>query len=147
MAAGDTVNAADTALDAWTTYTPVWSANSGSTVLGNGAITGRYRITGKTGMLNIGLTWGTTTSATGTGSWAFSLPFTPLANGLLLAYVDDASASQRWAGTARIIASSSTGDNMRVVMLASNGGINGAANPMTWAANDLLILHGTLEIA
>lgn len=146
MAAGDNVFAPDVALDSWTAYTPVWSAATVTPTLGNGAIAGRHRITGKTGYVQIMLTWGSTTSSTGSGAWRFSLPFTPVVNGLLSVYVDDNSASQRWAGQARIIGASATGDNMRIVV-PTNSTISSNTIPFTWAAADLLILQGTLEIA
>lgn len=132
---------------AWiTTFVPVWSANAGAPVLNDGTITCRYRVVGKTMDIRIKLTWGPATTAAGTGLWRVSLPFAPVADGLLNAYVDDGSASARWAGTARIIAATATGDNMRIVMQAATGGISGASSPMIWATTDILILSGTLEL-
>lgn len=147
MAGGDTVLASDHNLEAWTSYTPVWSASTGTPSLGNGTITGKYRTNGKTGFVKIVLTWGSTTSAAGTGLWCLSLPFTPVADSLLQAYVDDNSAAVRWSGTARIISASATGNNMRIVVTAGNAGINSTAQPMTWATSDFLIVAGALEIA
>lgn len=129
-----------------TTFVPVWTASAGAPVLGDGTITCRHRVVGKTMDVRIKLTWGSTTTSAGTGLWCLSLPFAPVVDGLLSAYVDDNSASQRWAGTARIIAASASGNNMRIVVQPGTGGVSGTASPMTWAVSDILILQGTLEL-
>lgn len=129
-----------------TTFVPVWSASAGAPVLNDGTITCRYRVVGKTMDVRIKLTWGPATTAAGTGIWCVSLPFAPVVDGLLNVYVDDGSAGQRWTGTARIIAATASGNNMRIVVQAATGGISGASSPMVWATTDVLILQGTLEL-
>jgi hypothetical protein len=59
--------------DAWTTYTPVWSAALTDPVLGNGTIVGRYKQRGKTIDVRILLTLGSTTTI-GSGAYFLSLP-------------------------------------------------------------------------
>lgn len=130
---------------AWTAYTPVWTASTTGPTLGNGTLTGAYRQVGKTWQLRIVLTIGSTTTVA-TGNWRFSLPFTPKLNGLLGAYMDDASASKRWAGLARITAAAATGDNMRIAP-ADNSTTVMDTNPFVWASGDVLILSGVLEEA
>lgn len=59
--------------NAWTTYTPTWTAVTTPPVLGTGTITGRYKTFGKWGVCNGQLTMGGTTTY-GTGAYRFSLP-------------------------------------------------------------------------
>lgn len=131
---------------AWTAYTPVWSAITTNPTLGNGTISGRSRTVGKSMSVWLRLTWGSTTSAASTGSWRFSLPAAVLADQLLSVYLDDNSASQRWAGQARLLGAA-TGDNMRIVVTAGGGAVGGATTPFTWATGDVLILQGSVELA
>lgn len=58
---------------AWTTYTPTWFASSSNPTLGNGTISGRFAVFGKTCHLNVLLNIGSTTN-TGVGNYTFSLP-------------------------------------------------------------------------
>ncbi|QXE36982.1 hypothetical protein KQY30_24990 [Streptomyces sp. GMY02] len=64
--------------DAWTAYTPAWTAATTNPVLGNGSINGRYMKIGRTCHVNIELTMGSTTTY-GSGIWNFALPFTAAA--------------------------------------------------------------------
>jgi hypothetical protein len=57
----------------WTTYTPSWSTGGTQPVIGNGTLTGRYRLTGKTLDLVIWMIAGSTTTF-GTAQWVFSIP-------------------------------------------------------------------------
>jgi hypothetical protein len=61
-------------LGAWTPYAPAWTASTTNPTLGNGTLTGRYSLVGKTCSGQIKLTTGGTTSF-GSGDWYFSLPF------------------------------------------------------------------------
>lgn len=59
---------------AWTTYTPTWSTDGATQPsLGDGTITGVYKVIGKTVFVRVRLVFGTTTTA-GTGTFYFSLP-------------------------------------------------------------------------
>jgi hypothetical protein len=60
---------------AWTSYTPQWTAASVNPALGDGTITGQYKVIGKTCFVRGRLVMGTTTTY-GTGAWYFQLPFT-----------------------------------------------------------------------
>lgn len=130
---------------AWASYTPVWSAVTTQPVLGNGTLTGNYFQAGKLVHVRIVLNPGSTTTF-GTGLYRLSLPVTPKVNGLLSACCEDLSSGTRWAGQARIITASATGDNMRIVVAPNTGGVTEAA-PFTWANGDLLILSGSYEAA
>ena len=59
----------------WVDYTPTWTAVTTNPVIGNGNLTGRYTIVGKTVTCRIELKAGSTTTF-GSGVWRFSLPFT-----------------------------------------------------------------------
>lgn len=62
-------------LDAWSTYTPTWTASAGTPSIGNGSLSGRYKKNGRTAHLAIQLTAGSTTSYGTAGAyWIFSLP-------------------------------------------------------------------------
>jgi hypothetical protein len=69
-----TYSAIDASLgNAFTAYTPVWTATGTAIALGNGSITGRYKTFGKWGFARILLIAGTTTTF-GTGTYRFTLP-------------------------------------------------------------------------
>jgi len=54
-------------------WVPTWTATGTAPSLGNGTLTGRYTMVGKTVFAQLRLTMGSTTTY-GTGSWLFSLP-------------------------------------------------------------------------
>lgn len=58
---------------AWTSYTPIWTTDGTQPTLGDGLITGAYKLIGKTCFVRVRLYWGTTTNS-GTGVFYFSLP-------------------------------------------------------------------------
>ena len=60
---------------AWQSYTVSWTAVTTNPSIGNGTLIGRYVQIGKTCILVIGLTMGSTTTY-GSGNWSFSLPKT-----------------------------------------------------------------------
>lgn len=135
-----------TMTSAWTAYTPTWTAATTNPVLGNGTVVGRSRTIGKTMDIWIKLTWGTTTTAVGAGGWRFTIPAAVQPDQLLSVYVDDSSASARWAGQCRLLGAA-TGDNMRIITSFNTGAIASNNNPMTWANLDIMILQGTVELA
>ena len=150
MPAGHAIIAAD--LDAyenatavWTPYTPAWTASSVNPALGNGTLTGNYTQVGKLVFLRIVLTIGST-STFGTGAWSISLPVGAQVSSIIGALAEDSSASQRWAGQVRIITTSATGDNMRIVIADASGAVNSTV-PFIWATSDSLILSGLYEAA
>ena len=138
-------DAYENATAAWTSYTPAWTASSVNPALGNGTLTGNYTQVGKLVFLRIVLTMGST-STFGTGAWSISLPVGAKASSIIGALAEDSSASQRWAGQVRIITTSATGDNMRIVVADASGAVNSTV-PFTWATSDSLILSGLYEAA
>ena len=58
---------------AWQSYTVSWTADTTNPSIGNGTLVGRYTQIGKTCVLVIALTAGSTTTF-GSGNWSFSLP-------------------------------------------------------------------------
>lgn len=132
------------AAGAWTTYAPVLTSSGTAFAIGDGTAVGSYRKVGQTVDVRAIVTMGAGTTF-GTGTYRLSLPYAPKTNSLISAYCDDNSASQRWAGQARIILASTTGDNMRIIVSAASGAVTNGV-PFTWAASDVLILDGTYEV-
>lgn len=62
----------------WISYTPAWTALSSAPSVGNGSISGKYILDGKTVHFHIGLATGSTTTY-GSGNWGFSPPLPPVA--------------------------------------------------------------------
>jgi hypothetical protein len=69
---------------AWGTYGVIWSATSVNPVLGNGSLTGKYILLGKTVTFRIYLVVGSTTTQ-GTGVWSFLVPAISVSDGLIQA--------------------------------------------------------------
>lgn len=61
--------------DAWTTYTPTWTAATSNPSIGNGSLVGRYVKAGRLVIFEISLVGGSTTNW-GSGAYALTLPFT-----------------------------------------------------------------------
>lgn len=59
----------------WTSYAPTWGAGGTNPTLGNGTLTGRYALIGKTCHIAIRLVPGSTTTF-GAGTYTFTAPFT-----------------------------------------------------------------------
>lgn len=136
--------------DAWTAYTPTWTAVGTAPVLGNGTISGWYLESGKTIDFRIVLTAGSTTTF-GTGAWRFTFPFTAIysnrafaANGLFT----DVSGPASWpvvgarcitTGTFEALCPNALGD--------TRAGLVTTATPYTWATGDVLEVIGRYERA
>lgn len=113
---GETVSAAimnqeirdqiNSMLDAWTSYTPAWTASTAPDV-GNGTLTGRYLKIGRTVTASIILTCGSTTTY-GSGAWNFSLPVA--AASAAVPYLGSArmTSTDTWHGQASINSGAST---------------------------------------
>ncbi|MFE2941046.1 hypothetical protein ACFXKG_18575 [Streptomyces sp. NPDC059255] len=133
--------------DAWTSWTPTWTAVTTNPSLGNGTLNGRYMKWGRTCMISLELTCGSTTTY-GAGAWSFSLPFgsaTGVGHKVGLAH---AVGSIRVAGHTLIAPNA---PNFQCFFPASGSVSNlnnaGAANPFTWAATNLLRVTLTYETA
>lgn len=130
----------------WESYTPTWAASGGTTTLGNGTLVGRYKaLDATTYIVQIHLTWGSTTSATGS-TWSFSLPSgVTSASGrsqTMSGWIVDSGTDNKMA-TGLVSASATTIG--QIVPEGSN--IVTATAPMTWTTSDQLALNGTLEVS
>lgn len=80
-------------LGQWTSFTPAWTATTTAPALGNGTITGRYKLIGKTATVQWEQVMGSTTTF-GAGTFGWTLPFTAASPG-------GASANFGYVGAAR----------------------------------------------
>lgn len=144
-----------TAIGEWITYNPVWNLYpSGSGVIGNGVLNGRYSLIGKTCFYTIKLTGGTTTNFGGSGNyWAFSLPVSYGGDGALT--IGSASI-RRSSDGGPFIASIVSGtyyfglqNTIGILSQISSGGFTFVSNavPFNWASGDTLWINGFYEIA
>ncbi|MCX5114588.1 hypothetical protein OOK13_40220 [Streptomyces sp. NBC_00378] len=134
--------------DTWTGWTPTWTAATTNPALGNGSMTGRYMKWGRTCMVNLELTMGSTTTY-GAGVWSFSLPFTAAsAVGSRVGMAQALGGSNRAAGQLIVAPAATTltcffPASTSVSFLSNNG----ATNPFTWAATHQLRASFTYETA
>jgi len=135
---------------AWQSYTVSWTADTTNPSIGNGTLAGRYTQIGKTCILIIGLTMGSTTTY-GSGNWSFSLPKTAKnTSGIIFCGV----AHIRKFGTANYerIAQISPVVSTTVIKLfndptqGSNSSNISATVPFTWGDGDTLGIEITYEI-
>ncbi|MBZ3908784.1 MULTISPECIES: hypothetical protein [Streptomyces] len=61
------------AMGAWTAYTPVWTAETTNPAIGNGSLTGKYAIVGRTCHFTLLMQFGSTTTY-GSGNYHLSYP-------------------------------------------------------------------------
>lgn len=135
---------------AWQSYTVSWTAATTNPSIGNGTKVGRYVQIGKTCILVIGLTMGSTTTY-GSGNWSFSLPKTAKnVSGINYFGV----AHIRKVGTANYerIAQISPSLSTTVISIftdptpGSNSQSISATVPFTWGDGDSLGIEITYEI-
>jgi len=115
----------------WTSYTPTFA----NFTLGNGTISAAYVQIGKTVLVRVKVTLGSTSSMGSAPT--VSLPVTGQASGLLFsAYLADASATD-FVGNAYIASSTTVGIRMINVSAtyATTASVSAAA-PFTWTTND-----------
>jgi len=142
------VNGATIDNTAWTSYTPSWTAASSNPVIGNGTITGQYKVIGKTCFVRGNVAMGSTTTF-GSGEWYISMPFTASnADGILMNanLLDNTTA---WYNAT--VNGARAGFNYKApIQYQSVGGtandIN-ATQPFTWTTSDRFIWNGSYEIA
>lgn len=120
----------------WVNYAVPWMAGSASGSIGNGTLTGRYTMIGRTVLVEILLMVGTTTTFPADPSaWMFTVPVVPSVNvhlgqalGLHGGWYDGA-----------IVPASAT---QVLVLMGTGAAISNVSNttPWTWAVNDQLRL-------
>ncbi|MCX4764316.1 hypothetical protein OG562_25820 [Streptomyces sp. NBC_01275] len=143
---------------AWTDYTPVWGAESGTAPsIGNGTLAGSYVKTGTVVHVRIYLKIGSTTNlsaqASG-GAWTFSLPVAPtsvawkLDGRVMSVEAFDSSTPVLLYQGSGLLAATGTGvvrslrDTLKTSATAWDKTL-----PFTWATGDILSIHGTYESA
>lgn len=129
-----------------TDYTPAWTATVTNPAIGNGTLTGRYRLIGGDLMyVTISLVPGSTTTL-GSGNYSWSLPpgfkSRNIANfnQALGGYLVEASSSSRWvlAGDIR--------PNATVIVRAYSPGIVSNTAPVALATGDIFVLAGLVVV-
>lgn len=152
-------NGANFAGISWTSYTPSWTAVSGTNPsIGNGTITGRYAVYGKTMFLFIQMTCGSTTTFGSAGvNWKFSLPvgFSAV-SGSDINKTGTCVATPNGTGGKRNIGFFSLIDSTDATMdvwgpnadaTASTTGYIDSTTPSTWTTAGVLVISGAFEIA
>lgn len=135
FAAGQVLTAAElNTLGAWTSFTPTWT----NLTVGNGTVVGRYSQLNDIVFVNIELTWGSTTSASGNIKFAAPLG-TPVRISSLTAMYEDAG-TRYWLGVAGNWGALGTFDLFHSD--AANNGLVNATSPFTWTTNDDMVISG-----
>ncbi|MBA2633426.1 MAG: hypothetical protein H0U86_10585 [Chloroflexi bacterium] len=122
------------ALGAWTSYTPTWTCSGTAPSLGNGSLSGRYKLLdANTCLIHMAFSAGSATTF-GTGNFFFALPFTAASQGIQL--------------MACHILDSGTDNKIGVAFQIIPEGGNVVSNtvPMTWANGDQINISGSYEI-
>lgn len=142
----------------WSSYTPTWTATSGTPAVGTGgSLTGSYVQLGKAVFFRLNLVLGSTGLSTGSGTWQFSLPAAHVAppsgvgnHGLLVnGYYEDLATRAYGPILARLAASSTTLFEVLHWQVSSNATASLLAfnDPFTWGTGDYLSLYGTYQAA
>lgn len=152
----------------WQTYPVAWSADSGTTTLGNGTLVGRYCVIGGLCQFTVRLEWGTsTTQSVAASNWRFSLPVSPYTGdgstfqpveGWLFNATDSGGSASRWPVRAYI---NTSGNVEFLVANADSAVVDSATMPTAtastttslrpggeaWTSGDRLNLYGSYETA
>jgi hypothetical protein len=133
---------------AWISYTPVWTANSLNPAIGNGTITGQYKLIGKTCFVRGNIVMGSTTTF-GSGEWYVSMPFTASHADAILMTANLLDNGSAWYNA--LLNGARAGFNFKTaIQYQSTGGtaldVN-ATQPFTWANSDRFLWNGSFEIA
>lgn len=131
-------------IGAWTAYTPLWQSNTvNAHTLGNGTLTGAYKVVGKHMSFRIHLTFGTTTTVSSDGAFLFTIP--PFSSAstkqVFPTLIYDLSDGQ-------FVAISGHYDATRIAPYAASAK-NGlfSTTPFTWADGDQVNIEGVMELA
>lgn len=132
--------------EAWTSYTPAWTASSVNPVIGNGTIVGAYQQVNKKVAFSVVITMGSTTTY-GTGTYIVTIPVA--AHGRFVANVGLSGCS----GTAFLgaqsfpIAVNRYTSSTTIYFGGPTGAALAPAVPFTWANGAILSFGGTYEAA
>jgi hypothetical protein len=143
--AGATGPAASDA-NAWSTYSPAWTAVSSNPSIGDGTLIGRYKQIGKTTFVYIRMQAGSSTTF-GSGNWRFSLPVDAQASYsaiLPTTFLDNSTAWYQGLSYTEY-----DGDASYVVPVWDKGATGSSAvnatTPYTWTTTDSLAISGSYE--
>jgi len=133
----------------WTSYTPVWSLDgAGSTTVGNGTLTGSYKVIGKTVFFLARLVWGSSTNITsGAGlTWRLSIPITSSATTNIIANALYRDGTTYYTGSAINEPGTST-TIVTLYYVTTSGALSQviSSTPFTWANGDSLTITGTYQ--
>jgi len=139
--------------NAWTSYTPTWEASS-NPAIGNGTITGAYKVIGKTCFVRGRIAMGSSTTY-GSGDWRIGLPVAAI-NAYAIqipASLVDGSGGTGWynalmnGAVALNTISSQILANLPPSFGGSTAGGISSIFPFTWGTGDELYFNGSYEIA
>ena len=135
--------------DAWTSFTPTWTASTTNPALGNGTAAGWYRQIGKTLDVRYRIAMGSTTTS-GTGYWKLRLPnslsITSGHTQVIQAFLKDFGTAY-YRGIAAIgVDIDADYDDLAIIGNDSANAVTGTV-PFTWTTNDVLVVQGTLQVA
>jgi hypothetical protein len=133
---------------AWISYTPVWTAASVNPVIGNGTITGQYKVIGKTCFVRGNVAMGSTTTF-GTGEWYISMPFTASHADAILMTANLLDNGAAWYNATVNGARAGFNYKTAIQYQAVGGTANdiNATQPFTWANSDRFLWNGSFETA
>jgi hypothetical protein len=134
--------------NAWTAYTPQWTAASSNPAIGDGTIEGYYKVIGKTCFVRGNIAMGSTTTF-GSGEWYVSMPFTAShADAILMSatLLDNGTA---WYNATMVGARAGFNHKAPIQYqnVAGTAGDVNATGPFTWTTSDRFIWNGSYEIA
>ena len=133
---------------AWVSYTPTWTAASINPSIGNGTITGQYKLIGKTCFVRGNIAMGSTTTF-GSGEWYVSMPFTASHADAILMTAQLLDNGTAWYNA--VINGARAGFNFKsAIQYQATGGTANDVNataPFTWASSDRFLWNGSYEIA
>lgn len=133
---------------AWTSAAPTWTASAGVPAVGNGTLTGAYRLMGKTVDFRILLTAGTTTTFGTAGALFFwTIPGGGTSTSVFLGtgWFYDSSAGSNYPLGWKIDAAATTIRTWRLDASPAAELLNNA--PVVMATSDTISMSGTIEIA
>jgi hypothetical protein len=142
-----TINDSDIT-SAWTSYTPVWTAAAINPSIGNGTITGNYKVIGKTCFVRGNLVIGST-STLGTGEWYVSMPFDAVDYDTIQIAVSILDSGTAWYNALMNGARAGFVSKSAVQYQTVGGTTNSIStgNPIAWAPGDRFTWNGSYEIA
>lgn len=126
--------------DAWTSYTPTWTASTTNPTIGNGTLTGAYIQAGKLVIFRIRIVLGST-STRGSGEYRFGYPVTAanVNNPGICGYVYRA-------GFSNIIGNGYSTSQFRASITTTNAAV-GDSTPIVFTNADEIHFGGTFEAA